>query len=155
MNRNFLEKIEYTIRAIVGILAFTFLWDTSGPALGATLITLPNFFMTFASMLGSAVWIVGTVALIFAVFALLAVGAIHNGDISVEDYVSRVTDGGIDPNKEMKFGITSKTAIVVSIVGILSGFYFTGISTLLFIGGIQFFNHIFLDKARRKGLLEQ
>ena len=110
------------------ILLFVFLFNPTELNVGATFATLPPWALSIATILGNVTWLWGL--LVFFVACIYTFATFYEGGRLLNNLV----DEAIKQNKKtskLMSTILLITSCIISIIGVGSGFWFVGISTLL------------------------
>lgn len=125
---------------ISGILLVTYLFDPTELAIGINFVNLSDTALTFAEMLGNVVWVSGVLAFCLSVLLLIGhVYAIEETKVNMKVIISKLKKR---PSKIIQ-RISQVCVIIIHIIGIGSGFAFTGICFLLLVGCIHTYHPMY------------
>lgn len=112
------------------VLIFTFLFDPSSLNVGADLVVLPQVMVVIATLLGNVAWVYGAVCMFATVvFCTMRIPEfrVHRERVVTE----AVAASQLTPNHKGMAGMLVVTGYIIFLIGVGSGFWFTGTFGLL------------------------
>lgn len=140
------------IWAIIALVLAVFLWDPDGLQIGQEIIALSPLMAKLIGGLGDVLWVGACFVFLMAGVAFHSIGRMKNEGIAGVQFVRNYIKGcGIDPDVAgmgARFGTMDKVIVATAILGLASGFWFSGLSILAMMWGIHSFSNDF--KKRNK-----
>lgn len=112
---------------VQALMLFVFLFDPSELNAGASLLTLPDWAVYIAIILGNVTWVLGILLLFVAV--IFTFSTYHEGGKNLETIIDEVIKKNKRSSKIMAH-ISLGVSYVIAIIGVGSGFWFVGLMSI-------------------------
>jgi len=116
--------------ALQVVAIFTFMYDPSALNMGGSIHPLPNWLVGIATIFGNVMWIWGLLLMLLACIFTIS-SFVDDGAAVVQASHDSANETTITPSTQWLATLLLYTSGIVGIIGLGSGFWFTGIWWLI------------------------